>query len=149
MGLDMYLSAKRFMWHDEEAIIDSVTQSFPDLPEGVRAQEVIFEVGYWRKANHIHRWFVENVQDGKDDCGSYNVSAAKIDELLSVCKMVLDNRQMADKYLPTQAGFFFGSTDYNEYYFEDIEKTVQILERAKRLRESKEYAYELTYSSSW
>lgn len=21
------------------------------------------EVGYWRKANHIHKWFVDNVQE--------------------------------------------------------------------------------------
>ena len=26
------------------------------------------EVGYWRKANAIHKWFVDNVQDGNDDC---------------------------------------------------------------------------------
>ena len=28
------------------------------------------EVGYWRKANAIHGWFVRNVQNGKDDCGT-------------------------------------------------------------------------------
>ena len=26
------------------------------------------EVMYWRKANYIHNWFVENIQNGSDDC---------------------------------------------------------------------------------
>lgn len=25
------------------------------------------EIGYWRKANHIHKWFVDKVQGGDDD----------------------------------------------------------------------------------
>lgn len=149
MGLDMYLSAKRFIWFNEEELIDGVTRAFSDLPEGVKPQEVTFEVGYWRKANHIHRWFVENVQKGVDNCGSYSVSDEKLDELLSVCKMVLDNRQLADKYLPTQSGFFFGGTEYTDFYFEDIENTVKIIERAKQLRETKKFAYELEYRASW
>ena len=149
MGLDMFLTAKRFMWFNEETLIDSVTQAFEDLPEGVKAQEVTFEVGYWRKANAIHNWFVENVQNGNDNCGTYIVSDEKVDELLSICKMVLDNRSMAEKFLPTKSGFFFGNTEYSDFYFEDIENTVKILERAKQLRETKKFAYELTYSSSW
>ena len=26
------------------------------------------EVAYWLKANHIHNWFVQNLQDGVDEC---------------------------------------------------------------------------------
>ena len=33
---------------------------------------IIEQVGYWRKANQIHNWFVENVQDGEDDCCYHN-----------------------------------------------------------------------------
>lgn len=44
----------------------------------------------WRKANQIHAWFVDNVQDGVDDCGSYIVSENILEELLSVCKQVKD-----------------------------------------------------------
>jgi hypothetical protein len=54
-----------------------------------RIADVEEEVMKWRKANHIHNWFVENVQDGKDNCGLYNVSWDKMRELLSVCTKVL------------------------------------------------------------
>jgi hypothetical protein len=47
-------------------------------------------VGYWRKANHIHNWFVENVQCGVDNCGSYIVSRDQLVQLRDACQYVLD-----------------------------------------------------------
>lgn len=47
------------------------------------------EVGYWRKANHIHNFFVEVVQKGYDDCGEYRVTKAALKGLLSRCNKVL------------------------------------------------------------
>lgn len=41
---------------------------------------------YWRKANQIHRFFVENVQNGKDDCEEYNVSKKILKKLYKYCK---------------------------------------------------------------
>jgi hypothetical protein len=148
MGLDMYLSAKRYMWYNEEGIKGDVAKAFPDLPEGIEPKEVIFEAGYWRKANAIHKWFVDNVQDGKDDCGDYWVSDENLDALLDVCKRVLEDHSLAESLLPTQSGFFFGGTGYDEYYFSDIENTVKIIERAKALVE-KFPGFEIEYHSSW
>jgi hypothetical protein len=48
------------------------------------------EVMYWRKANHIHGWFVDHVQDGNDDCGTYSVDEGKLKQLLDICKKVLE-----------------------------------------------------------
>lgn len=42
----------------------------------------------WRKANQIHNWFVENVQDGKDDCGCYEVTKEQLETLLELCMKV-------------------------------------------------------------
>lgn len=145
MGLDMYLFAKRFMWYNEDDLKDGVTKVFKDLPEGITAKEVQFEAGYWRKANHIHKWFVDNVQEGNDDCGYYYVSKDDVDKLLETCRTVLNDRTLAGKLLPTQSGFFFGGTEYDDYYFEDIELTVKILERVKLLPSG----FDLEYHSSW
>lgn len=50
------------------------------------------EIGYWRKANQIHNWFVENVQDGIDDCDYHNECTKEIlEKLLSTCKTVLES----------------------------------------------------------
>lgn len=52
--------------------------------------KTIFEtVADWRKANHIHSWFVENVQGGNDDCGMYEVTKEQLEDLLDVCKRVI------------------------------------------------------------
>ena len=53
-------------------------------------------VGYWRKANQIHNWFVENVQDGIDDCGTYEVTEKQLVNLLNTCWKVKVNSKLID-----------------------------------------------------
>lgn len=48
----------------------------------------------WRKANQIHNWFVQNVQDGVDDCGLYIVAEEDLILLNEICKRVLDSSQL-------------------------------------------------------
>ena len=78
---------------------------------------------YWRKANAIHNWFVKNVQNGEDDCGYYEVTHDQLEKLLRVVEDVLTDHSKASVLLPSTAGFFFGSTDYDKWYFEDLELT--------------------------
>ena len=54
-----------------------------------RISQIEEDVAYWRKANQIHNWFVENVQDGKDDGDEYDVSKEQLQELVNVCKKVV------------------------------------------------------------
>ncbi|HTU12430.1 MAG TPA: hypothetical protein VMG08_16180 [Allosphingosinicella sp.] len=54
------------------------------------------EVMYWRKANHIHNWFVENVQDGVDNCATYYVSSDHLSELLDACERVIEASELVD-----------------------------------------------------
>lgn len=55
---------------------------------------IIETVADWRKANHIHKWFVDNVQDGVDDCGIYEVTKEQLEELLDVCKTVVNESNL-------------------------------------------------------
>ena len=104
------------------------------------------EVGYWRKANHIHRWFVDNVQNGVDECEPHIVTKEKLEELLKAAKASTTPAK-AKKALPTQSGFFFGGTDYDEWYFQDNADTVKILEEVLASTDfEKETVY---YCSSW
>ena len=136
------------------------------------------EVASWRKANHIHRWFVENVQDDVDDCDIYEVSKEQLEDLLSICKLVKEkcdlnegiitngyryengekipmfemgeyiaNPAVAQEYLPTTSGFFFGSTDYDQWYMRDVEYTIEVLEKV--LKETDFEKQMVAYSSSW
>jgi len=47
------------------------------------------EVMYWRNAHHIHRWFVDNVQGGEDNCATYDVEWESLESLHSVCEKVI------------------------------------------------------------
>ena len=81
-------------------------------------------IWYGRKENHIHKWV--EVAASLD---STNLDYVLIDPnvLLSDLKTVLDNHDLAPKLLPTQSGFFFGDTEYGDYYFEDVKKLYEVL----------------------
>lgn len=111
-----------------------------------RISYVVEEMGYWRKANAIHRWFVENVQDGDDRCQLSYVERKQLAKLLELVIEVLNNPERSEELLPTQAGFFFGSTDYDGYYFEDLKATKKILKQV--LKESADEGT-FFYQSSW
>jgi len=73
MGLDMYLTAEQFFWTNDKKSVERINKLFPEMKRN-KLKYVIYEIGYWRKANHIHNWFVKNVQEGEDNCGEYSVS---------------------------------------------------------------------------
>lgn len=156
MGLDMYLSKKTYVkqWEhkgDENFKVE-VTQKGEPVShiKSERISHVEEEVGYWRKANQIHNWFVQNVQQGEDDCGTYFVSEEQLEELLELCKKVLDNNELAEELLPSTSGFFFGSTDYDEWYFNDLKLTVEIIESLLSERNERGYIDgDIYYHSSW
>lgn len=145
MGLDMYLKAERYIWYNEEDVGAEVKQAFPELPEGAKIKSVEAEVGYWRKANAVHKWFVDNVQGGVDECQKSSVSREDITQLRDICQKIIDDSALASKLLPTQEGFFFGNTEYNDWYIEDLKETVKICDTALALPDQ----WELYYQSSW
>ncbi|MBR1775957.1 hypothetical protein IJ750_02645 [bacterium] len=132
MGLDMYLNKKTYIGANYEFnnISGTLALKRDNVPIPIQLNKVRFileEQAYWRKANQIHRWFVNNVQKGVDDCGTYEVSGEELLRLVDLCKRVLADHTLADSLLPSQDGFFFGSTEYDEYYFEDLENTLEQL----------------------
>lgn len=111
-----------------------------------RISEIVENVAYWRKSNAIHKWFVDNVQKGEDDCGEYYVSEEQMKALIAACKTVLSDHSKAHDVLPTRSGFFFGGTDYDEWYFKGLEQTIEQLEPLLAKEEQNGGYY---YSSSW
>ena len=137
------------------------------------------EVGYWRKANEIHDWFVNNIQDGVDDCDYHReVTKEDLEKLRDTCKKVLSETKLVPGkiingyryengkeypveidglivedasscklHLPTTSGFFFGSTDYDEYYIHDLQRTVEICEEVLKYTDFKTQM--IFYVSSW
>lgn len=131
MGLDMFLTVRKksnpvWNWEDEEDI-------------------------YWRKANQIRKWFVENLeyeQDPKSDSlENVRVPKEKLEELLDTVTTVLNNPYLADELLPTEAGFFFGSCNYDSWYFNQLESTKRQLEEI--LSTTNFETEDVYYDESW
>lgn len=119
------------------------------------SRKTYYEVGYWRKANAIHNWFVENCGNGEDNCQEMYVSLEKLETLLDICKQVSADHKLAPFLLPTQSGFFFGSTEYDDWYFAKVEDTIKIIEpvieflkNIKNKCEPNEW-YDVVYEASW
>ena len=130
MGLDMYLYGVKDNYHLVDYNIGKIGISV--------------ELGYWRKANQIHKWFVDNIQNGVDNCASYYVSPEALKDLKKLCEQVLKEPEKANEILPCSEGFFFGSQEYDEWYFDDIQMTIEIIDKCLKL----EYDY-FEYHSSW
>ena len=149
MGLDMYLTAEKYQWgaFDEEPT--PITQAVNTVcdTKGHQVSTIRINACDWRKANEIHAWFVENVQGGEDECQRHVVAMDRLKELVSLCKDVLANKDKAKELLPTQAGFFFGSTDYDEYYFEDLQDTIDKL--TPFITDPYWEKWDFYYQSSW
>lgn len=148
MGLDMMIYAERQLYWDDEdkAKGELVAKLFPELGDK-RADSVRVEAMYWRKANAIHKWFVDHVQDGEDDCGTYDVTRDHIQGLRSLCAMILADTALAPLMLPPQNGFFFGSTDIDEWYWRDVEGTKAWCDKV--LGDSRWDKWTFTYHASW
>ena len=144
MGLDQYLTKKTYVknWNhmsdDEKHDVSVEGKSAKEIkPE--RITHIEEEIGYWRKANQIHNWFVNNVQNGNDNCGTYYVGVEQLEE----------DHSKADILLPTQQGFFFGGYEYDEWYFDQLEETVEIIDGILTEMKENDTYYEFYYQSSW
>ena len=60
---------------------------------------------------------------------------------------VLDDSSVAEEILPTQTGFFFGGVLYDEGYIEDLEDTINQLD--KIIEETDFDEYNITYHAWW
>lgn len=134
MGLDMYLRTNSKKLCEEMNDADDAFESIL-IPRGIAIQ--------WRKANAIHKWFVDTVQGGNDDCGLYEVEVSELAMLHDTCKEVIESARLDEEHdgqllvdsetaarlLPTQSGFFFGGTEYGLDYLLDLKFTVEKLGR--------------------
>ena len=78
------------------------------------------EIGYFRKVNFLMEFF-----NYEGNCEYKEIDRSELEELQSRCNRVLnhkDDKELAASLLPPQAGFFFGNTDINDFYYGDVEE---------------------------
>jgi hypothetical protein len=123
MGLDMYLMRANREEADgwDNLVTSERTVSMDQNPWD--------EACYWRKANQIRQWFVDNCDYPEDgNCEEVEVTKENLEKLVEVCRKVLENPTLASELLPRSEGFFFGSTLYDSGYLGQLEYTVTACE---------------------
>lgn len=154
MGLDMYLYAEKYYspsdWRDEQnksdfAKLVEIGEASKYISDEYPSAMLMIKVAQWRKANQIHEWFVSNCQSGDDDCRLAYVDRDQLNELLEACKSVHNDHTLAKELLPCRLGFFFGSDEYDEDYFGDINNTIKIIEKCLTMP----HEWEFRYQASW
>ena len=144
MGLDMCLYRRSYVFNRRQPSTEKeMILGIEVIPSNVKY--IIEEVAYWRKANAIHGWFVDNVQDSKDDCHEYDVSREQVETLVQICKTLKEYPDTAKDYLPPLAGFFFGSVEIDDGYWRDIDDTIEQLEQVLSQYSDDNFFY----TSSW
>jgi hypothetical protein len=87
------------------------------------------------------------VQNGVDECQEAYVPREKLEELLKLCEQIIAEPKQAIELMPTRSGFFFGSTEYDDWYMGDIQFTA---DRIKKILSDPAFEKaDFYYQSSW
>lgn len=110
--------------------------TLPELEEQVNKQvDDYWEQydAYFRKVNFLFKYFEDK---GKmvDQYYAF-VEPEDVEDIIYKCEQVLKDKdqQKAHELLPTQTGFFFGSTDYDDWYFSDVKDCLKQMKRFLKL----------------
>ena len=181
----MYLYKKHYVGNkykepEEQVTVNVPVSSSVGYIRTERISEITEMVAYWRKANAIHKWFIDNCAGGDGDKTEMYVSKDQLQELLDTVDKVLSGTKLIDgkvhngtefskgvkkeimeegkivedstiakELLPTESGFFFGGTDYDQYYYDDLVETKKVLEQILgELANDKSYPT-FSYEASW
>ena len=108
----------------------SVIKIHVDQEDQNKTEEEIYdtklgeEILYYRKVNFLIPFFEDSVLYEEMGFILSSVHKDKIKDLIDSCEMVLKNRKKAPEILPTEGGFFFGSTEYDDYYFKCVQEVL-------------------------
>lgn len=89
MWLDMY-AYKRYYLSKYFKKPKGLDQQLYDLWLANEVKFMTMESMYWRKANHIHKFFVDNIQEGEDDCEEYDLPISTLDKLKEHCLEIMN-----------------------------------------------------------
>ena len=107
------------------------------------------QIGYFRKVNFLVKYFEDTRGLDVERQTPLRVYRKDIEELKNRCEEVLNDHSKAEELLPTVEGFLFGSTDYNKYYFRDVQEVydycLYLLNVFKNLQSNESIWFEIWY----
>lgn len=135
MGLSMYLYKEIYIseFQGKTSLIEPIKDLVGAKDESGNFEHVIVYVPaiYWRGIDSIHKWFVDTVQEGCDNCATYHVETDQLKELLEIVREKLKGKP--DKMSDAQMG--------------EMERTRKELEREIKFAEEEKCTF--AYRASW
>ena len=135
----MYLSKKTYVkqWsHNKpedqyEVSVKKGGVTYPNI-RTERVSYVTEELMYWRKANQIHGWFVNNCEEDIPDV-KYSLGREQLVELVDICKKVLEILNTATKLTKQVVGGWRNGEDYmvDVEVYDNIEDAILCEKRIK------------------
>lgn len=92
-----------------------------------RVKRKVQHLKSFRKVNFLVKFFEDQGLFNYENPVPITVDKELAEELLDRCEKVLEDHSKAKKLLPTMEGFFFGSTEYDDYYFDDVKEVRDFL----------------------
>lgn len=169
MGLDQYLyrSRTKFYRVDPEARYSHLPEGECKTSDGIAippknlglmgSQEVTDMIGYLRKVNAVHGWIVRHLAEGVDDCQRIYLDRESVVMLVADLHDAIDNPK-TNTGLPPTPGFFFGSTERDDWYLDDMKDALAIFtwllevmeaDEEKAARDGLVAEYQYWYQASW
>ena len=164
MGLDMYFFARKTTYKSFSKWDEPDRANEVNYPEDLKTfsdyiydrnfksvqTETIYQIGYFRKFNALHGYIVKTFANGIDNCQAILLHKEDVEQIKKVLDDVLNAHQQVEKakeILPTQSGFFFGETDYDEFYFNEAKVAADLMQSF--LDNFDFENYQLVYQASW
>lgn len=163
MGLDMYFYARKTTYKSFSKWDNPDRANEVNYPEDLKIfsdyihdrnfksvqTETRYQIGYFRKFNALHSYIVKTFANGIDNCQDIILYKEDVEQIKKVLDDVLEanTEEKAKELLPTQSGFFFGGTDYDEFYFEDVKDAADLMQSF--LDNFDFENYQLIYEASW
>ena len=163
MGLDMYFYARKTTYKSFSKWDNPERANEVNYPEDLKIfsdyiydrnfksvqTETSYQIGYFRKFNALHSYIVKTFADGIDNCQDIYLYKEDVEQIKKILDDVLEanTEEKAKELLPPQSGFFFGGTDYDEYYFEDVKDAADLMQN---ILDNFDFEnYQLVYEASW
>ena len=164
MGLDMYFYARKTTYKSFSKWDKPDRADETNYPEDLKIfsdyiydrnfksvqTETRYQIGYFRKFNALHSYIVKTFANGIDNCQDIILYKEDVEKIKKVLDDVLNVHQQAEKakeILPTQSGFYFGGTDYDEFYFDEVKVAADLMQSF--LDNFDFESYQLVYQASW
>lgn len=146
MGLDMYLTARKYHTTFEKGDDGRLVEHKRKLVDGMPLQSQEMELMYWRKNHWLHGWIVNCFANGEDNCEPIELDAVDLEQIArKLEKWADDPAELA----PTD-GFFFGVRETDDNYIEwRDEYRADAKAEAADLRRAVEWLQEDTKSREW